>query len=104
MECRAESVQTQMQLPLKGSPLSPVAFSKPDSEDPVERAKRLLREADAVFFDVDSSSAPAEGFGNLLGKFRYFEASGWATGVSASSDAMRRVAIQALWSRPKALT
>ena len=40
----------------QGSPLSSVAFSKPNSEDPVDRAKRLLREADAVFFDVDSGS------------------------------------------------
>ena len=57
-----------MQLPLKGSPLSPVAFSKPDSEDPVERAKRLLREADAVFLRRGQLLCPRRGFWESFGQ------------------------------------
>ncbi len=38
----------------QGSPLA-FAFFGSDKEDPVDRTKRLLREADAVFFDVDST-------------------------------------------------
>ena len=33
---------------------SPLAFFFESKEDPVERTKRLLKETDAVFFDVDS--------------------------------------------------
>ena len=40
----------------QGSPLAAWAFFGSDNgEDPVDRTKRLLREADAVFFDVDST-------------------------------------------------
>ena len=40
----------------QGSPLA-LAFFGSDKEDPVDRTKQILREADAVFFDVDSPLA-----------------------------------------------
>ena len=52
----------------EGSPLAAWAFFGSDNgEDPVDRTKRLLREADAVFFDVDSTVVTTEGI-DLIGK------------------------------------
>lgn len=42
-------------------------FQSGDKEDPVARAKRFLLEADAVFFDVDSTVVTTEGI-DLIGK------------------------------------
>lgn len=50
----------------EGSPLA-LAFLGSDKEDPVDRTKRILREADAVFFDVDSTVVTTEGI-DLIGK------------------------------------
>ncbi|CAK8990192.1 Phosphoserine phosphatase (PSP) (PSPase) (O-phosphoserine phosphohydrolase) [Durusdinium trenchii] len=46
---------------------SPLAFFFESKEDPVERTKRLLKETDAVFFDVDSTVVTTEGI-DLIGK------------------------------------
>ncbi|CAJ1397833.1 unnamed protein product [Effrenium voratum] len=51
----------------EGSPLAFTKKAKVVDEDPVARTKRLLTEADAVFFDVDSTVVTTEGI-DLIGK------------------------------------
>eukprot|EP00438_Fugacium_kawagutii_P031915 Skav218979 [mRNA] locus=scaffold1532:357566:369024:+ [translate_table: standard] len=50
----------------EGSALALAFFGSKD-EDPVDRTKQILREADAVFFDVDSTVVTTEGI-DLIGK------------------------------------